>query len=107
MIATQSTESLEQLIASLPDAADMLYVEDGRWLASSEWLVGTFAGRSFPAERRPDAIQSLAAYLDAHVGHDSIVGRSVTRSGWPDLAAVGRYLDRERPDGGDRDADPQ
>jgi hypothetical protein len=100
--ATRADQVLA-LIESLPDAdkhimrdvgSDQFGDEPG-WRVTTEWLVGAFAGRSFPAGTRREAATDLIDYLDQHIGHDSIVGVEVTASGWPDLAKVRAYCLQE------------
>ncbi|WP_372809462.1 hypothetical protein [Litorivivens sp.] len=86
------------LIESEPESEKYLYFneEDNLWWCTSEWLCGSFAGRGFFAATKQGAAEWLAEYFDEHVGHDSIVGRIVSASGWPDLKSVKRHLDAEK-----------
>lgn len=71
---------------------DCIFLDDDGQNVTTEWLVGTFAGRGFVAPTLDEAVQELCDYLDENIGHDSIVGRVVTASGWPDLVKVKQYL---------------
>lgn len=71
---------------------DCIFLDDDGQTVTTEWLVGRFAGRGFVAPTLDEAVQKLCDYLDEHIGHDSIVGRIVTESGWPNLVRVKQYL---------------
>lgn len=71
---------------------DCTYMDDAGQHVTTEWLVGTFAGRGFVAPTLDRALSEMCEYLDQHVGHDSLVGDIVTKSGWPDLKKVKSYL---------------
>lgn len=71
---------------------DSIFLDDDGQNVTTEWLVGNFAGRGFLAPTLDEAVQKLCDYLDEHIGHNSIVGDIVTRSGWPDLEKVKKYL---------------
>lgn len=75
---------------------DYISEEDGKWLVTDEWLVGAFAGRGFVGKTAEEAAQHLIEYLNKHIGHDSIVGNIVTKSGWPDANTVEAYIDKTR-----------
>lgn len=80
---------------------DHVFEEDGKWTVTDEWLVGTFAGRGFVGGTLDDAARQMIGYLGRHVGHDSVVGRIVTQSGWPDGEAVKACIEEvaEKGDG--------
>ena len=80
-----------ELIRSLPDSEKHIFIEDGEYWATQEWLCGAFAGRAFVAEKLEDAAQEMIDYLYAHIGHKSMVGSSVTQSGFPNLERVKKY----------------
>jgi hypothetical protein len=44
------------------------------------------------AETEFAAAKRLIAYLDRHIGHDSVVGRAVTKSGYPNVDKMREYL---------------
>lgn len=88
----EDIDALTAFIEALPDGEKSLYVDDGCWWACTDWLVGGFAGRAQTHCQKHFAVRQMAEYLDAHKGHDSVVGRAVDASGWPNLAAVQRYL---------------
>jgi len=79
------------LILSLPDADKHIYFSDGYWHVTSEWLCGSFCGRSFPEATIEESAEKLIDYLYEHIGHNSMVGRCVTNSGFPDLVSVRDY----------------
>lgn len=80
-----------ELIESLPDSEKHIFEDDGEIIVTSDWLCGSFAGRGFSAKTKEDAAQQLINYLDEHIGHNSMVGRVVDESGWPDLDRVKEY----------------
>lgn len=71
---------------------DYIVKEDGKWIVTDEWLVGTFAGRGFVGGTVEESAMQLIDYLNRHVGHDSIVGGIVKASGWPDNLSVETYI---------------
>jgi hypothetical protein len=93
-----TSNDLLALIRSEPDADKHIFQLDDGWHVTQEWLVGGFAGRSFVAATPEAAAIEQIAYLNRHVGHDSIVGRCVTDSGWPDLDHVKAWLVGQRED---------
>ena len=48
----------------------------------------------FEADKLEDAAQEMIEYLYKHIGHESMVGRCVTDSGFPDLKKVEQYCTR-------------
>jgi hypothetical protein len=80
-----------ELINSLPNAENHIYKEGDEYWVSQEWLCGAFAGRSFVANKLEDAAQQMIDYLYRHIGHNSMVGSSVTKSGFPNLNRVKQY----------------
>ena len=50
------------------------------------------AGKKLVNTTNHGAMGEMCDYFDENRGHDSIVGRIVTQSHWPDLDAVNRYL---------------
>ena len=87
---------LLKLIKSEPGDDLYIYKWEKEWRVTDEWLVGVFAGGGFGAKTIEDASKKLIDYFNRHIGHNSIVGREVTRSGWPDLNKVKSYLEKER-----------
>lgn len=75
-----------------PDS--IFYDEDG-WTATTEWLIGTFAGVGFTNETIEESIKEMCEYLTKHINHQSVVGNIVTKSGFPDLDKVEKYLNTE------------
>ena len=82
-----------ELIESLPDSDSHIFEDDGKIVVTNEWLCGSFAGRCFSGDTKEEAAQQLIDYLYRHIGHDSMVGETVTISGFPDLEKVKRYCD--------------
>ena len=80
-----------ELITSLPDSEKYIFIDNGKYWVTQEWLCGTFAGRAFVNEILEDAVQEMIDYLYEHIGHDSMVGNSVTKSEFPNLERVKRY----------------
>ncbi|MGB4328191.1 MAG: hypothetical protein WBJ36_04870 [Tenuifilum sp.] len=80
-----------ELINSLPDSEKHIFIENGKYWVTQEWLCGAFAGRAFVNEILEDAVQEMIDYLYKHIGHDSMVGNSVTKSGFPNLERVKQY----------------
>lgn len=66
--------------------------EDGVWIACTEWLVGTFAGRSFEGKTKHQALSRMCEYFDRMCGTLSMVGETLERMRWPDLAAIYQKL---------------
>jgi len=93
-----TSTDLLALIRSEPDADKYIFRWNGEWHVTQEWLVGAFAGRSFVAATLAEAAAEQVAYLNRHVGHDSIVGMCVTESGWPDLGRVKAWLVAQHDD---------
>lgn len=85
-------EKLEGLI--LEYNPDSIFTDDDGINVTTEWLVGTFAGRGFSSNDKMDAIKQMCDYFDENKGNDSMVGLIVTASGWPNLDMVERYLQR-------------
>jgi hypothetical protein len=79
---------LVMFMESLPDASDFLHFDDGEWWATNEFICGGFCGRAFTDKTKEGAVAKLIGYFDAHVNHESMVGKSVTDSGWPNLESV-------------------
>lgn len=90
--AGNMVSEVANIIRSLRDSDKYLFVEDGLYHASNEWLCGTFGGRTFQGSTEEEAVENLIEYLDLHNGHNSIVGSAVTKSGWGDLKKVKKYL---------------
>ncbi len=92
---TKKLKELKELIEKY--YPDSLFHERGCiYSATSEFLVGTFAGRGFEGNTEIDALYKLWKYLTLHVGNNSIVGWIVTKSGWPDLDKVEEYLKSQK-----------
>lgn len=84
---------LQKIIqTSFPDS---IYIDNGEYVVTTEWLVGTFAGVGFRDKNLTRALEKMCAYLNRHIGHDSLVGKIVTKSGWPDLQKVEQYLSED------------
>ena len=84
-------QQIIELVEKLPDADQHIHIFEHKYYITQEWLVGNFAGRAFEGDTLEEATQKLIDYLYEHIGHDSIVGNAVTRSGFPNLNKVERY----------------
>ena len=88
-------EALIKFIRGLPDGDEYLFQDGGKWIATNEWLCGTFAGKEFEGDTEEEAVQQLIDYLNLHIGHNSMVGQNVTKSGWPIASKVAEYVGPE------------
>ena len=81
------------LIKRLPDAEKHIYIccISGKHCVTNEFFAGAFAGRGFEGDTYEEAAEQLINYMYEHIGHDSIVGKAVTESGFPDLERVYEY----------------
>lgn len=81
------------LIKRLPDAQSHIHIccIDGKHCVTNEFFAGAFAGRSFEGKTYEEAAEQLIDYMYKHIGHDSIVGKAITKSGFPDLDRVYEY----------------
>lgn len=81
------------LIKKLPDAENHIHIcpINGKQCVTSEFFAGTFAGRAFDAETLEKATEQLIDYMYEHIGHDSIVGKFITESGFPDMNKLYEY----------------
>lgn len=86
-----TSEDIIELIRKLPDSDKHIFYEDYEWYITTEWLVGGFAGRSFWSKSINESSEQLIDYLYRHINHDSMVGRIVSSSGFPDLEKVYKY----------------
>lgn len=89
---------VKELIKSLPEVSSYLWQEEDEWWVTNEWLCGTFGGRAFTGSTEDEAIIQLIDYFDELVNHDSINGKIVTESGWPNLDLVKNYLKKSEED---------
>lgn len=85
-------EKLLELIRSLPDSESHIHIWEGVHCVTTEWLIGNFAGRGFDSSSFEDCAAQQIEYLNRHIGHNSMVGTVVTKSGWPNLERVKQYL---------------
>lgn len=83
-------ERLQKLIQT--EFPDSIFIDEGEYVVTTEWLVGIFAGVGFNDKNLNNALEKMCAYLNRHIGHNSLVGKIVTLSGWPDLEKVEQYL---------------
>lgn len=86
-----TAKEIIELVKRLPDADLHIHNERETPSITNEWLCGAFAGRGFTAITLEEAAEQLIEYLYQHIGHNSMVGRSVTDSGFPDLKKVEKY----------------
>ena len=73
----------ELMLQSEPDS---IFFDEGEglWYVTTEWLVGTFAGRAFVDEETNSiekCLLQMHKYFLENINHESIVGRIVTKSG--------------------------
>lgn len=89
-----------ELIRKLPEAEHHVCIcpINKKPMVTNEWLCGGFAGRGFDGDTFEEAAQQLIDYLYEHIGHDSIVGNEVTKSGFPDLDRVYQYCLDQLPE---------
>ena len=85
-------QEMIELIRKLPDADEHIFKHNNKYYVTDEWLVGSFAGSSFSGNTLEEAAEELIKYLHRHIGHNSMVGTTVTKSGWPNLEKVKEYL---------------
>lgn len=87
-----ATEMLD-LIKRLPDSENHIHIcnIDGKHCVTNEWFAGAFAGRAFEGDTYEEATEQLIDYMYKHIGHDSMVGKAVTESGFPNLDLVYNY----------------
>lgn len=83
-----------ELVKSLPDSDKHIHQFDWKQCITTEWLTGNFAGRSFDCNTLEESAQEMIDYLYEHIGHKSMVGSSVTESGFPDLIKVKKYCEQ-------------
>ena len=86
-----TAKEIIELVRRLPNAESHIYEWYSKQCITQEWLCGTFAGCSFEGDTLGEAVDEMIDYLYRHIGHDSMVGRSVTASGFPDLKRVETY----------------
>lgn len=86
-----TSQEIIKLVEKLPGADKHIYMQDGKYHITQEWLVGSFAGRSFEGDTLEDAAQKLIDYLYQQLDRFSVVGSEVRESGFPNLASVERY----------------
>jgi transcription elongation factor GreA-like protein len=92
MIKEEMINGMIELIKSLPDSDKHIYESEGQFFVTNEWLVGNFAGRSFNSNTIEGAIKQLIIHCSGHLGHSSIAGDCITKSGFPDLFRMRKYL---------------
>lgn len=83
---------LKIIVAEYPGS---IFVDEGQFVVTIEWLVSVFAGVGFNDKNLTRALEKMCAYLNQHIGHNSLVGKIVTQSGWPDLEKVEQYLSED------------
>lgn len=92
-----------ELINRLPDSDSHIHIcpIDGKHCVTNEWFAGNFAGRAFEGDSYEEAAEQLIDYMYEHIRHNSMVGRSVTESGFPDLIKVYEYCKPKNDDEND------
>ena len=92
VIKRPTAEEILTLIKRLPDAKNHIYIStDKVHCVTNEFFAGAFAGRSFEGSNFEDAAEQLIDYMYEHIEHDSIIGKVVTASGFPDLNKLYNY----------------
>lgn len=90
-----STKEFLKLIEKLPDSESHMHIcnESGKqnYYITNEFFAGSFAGRSFVGDSYESAAEKLIDYMYEHINHNSIVGKAVTDSGFPDLEKLYNY----------------
>lgn len=96
METTKNITALLELIGKLPDAKHHIHIcpIDGAHCVTNEWLVGGFAGRSFEGDSYESATSELIDYLHHEKEHDTMVGKIIRDSGFPNLEDVYDYCQR-------------
>lgn len=84
-------QEIIDLVKRLPNSDQHIFEFQGLQNITDEWLVGTFAGCSFEDALLENAASHMIDYLYGLVGHDSMVGMIVTKSGFPNLKLVEQY----------------
>lgn len=69
-----------------------IYIDDDGYHACTEWLVGTFAGRSFFGKTKRHALKKMCDYFDKTKGSDTWVGRTLVEMNWPNLDFIYQKL---------------
>jgi hypothetical protein len=85
---TINPNEIINLIKRLPESEHHIFEYGGVNYVTTEWLVGNFCGRSFSGDTFESAAKKMIDYLYRHINHDSLVGKIVTQSGFPDLKKV-------------------
>ena len=93
-----------EFVNKLPNPEEVVYRYDAEnsWVASNEWLCGTFCGGAFYGDTKEQAVQHLIEYLDRQLEYQrnfmqgSMVGRILVKSGWPDAQKVLEYVNATR-----------
>ena len=81
---------LEEIMLRWSDSE--LRKEGDVWVACTEWLVGTFAGRSFVGKTKRQALKKMCDYFDETKGTDTMVGKVLVDMGWPNLDFIYQKL---------------
>lgn len=92
---------LKKLMLQVDSESIYVNESDGLWTVTTDWLVGAFAGRAFVDEKSnsiENCLEQMHEYFLRNINHDSLVGCSVTKSGYPDLAKVRSCLIKEDKD---------
>lgn len=83
-------EKLEEIM--LRWSEDEIYKDEEGYHACTEWLIGTFAGRSFVGSTKRIALRKMCEYFDKTKGTDTWVGITLERMGWPNLDLIYQKL---------------
>lgn len=87
-------ERLEEIM--LRWSKDEIYKDEEGYHACTEWLVGTFAGRSFVGTTKRSALRRMHKYFDETKNTDTWVGKTLREMGWPNLDLIYQRLFVER-----------
>ena len=71
---------------------DEIYKNEDGYHACTEWLVGTFAGRSFAGTTKRSALRNMHKYFDKTKGTDTWIGKTLVEIEWPNLDLIYQKL---------------
>ena len=80
-------DQLLELIRELPDSESHISIcpIDGSHTVTAEWLG---IGDAFDATSYEEAAQMQIDFLNEYKSNPNVIGRSIVKSGWPDLEKV-------------------
>ena len=71
---------------------DEIYKDNEGYHACTEWLIGTFAGRSFVDKTKHGALKKMCKYFDETKDTNTLVGKTLVEMGWPNLDVIYQHL---------------